>query len=93
MAAELVNRGAEWRTSIAAGAVCAHGVFRRAHQLLCGVAGHSLMLAFKRDRLFLTCADCGYESPGWEIGSRPGRPVDPARFAIARRFHQPARAA
>ena len=93
MAAGFVNREAEWRASIAAGAVCAQGVLRRAHQLLCGVAGHSLMLAFKRDRLLLQCADCGYESPGWEIGSRPGRPVAPARWALARGSHHPARAA
>ena len=88
MAAEWPTRRSEGRQSIASGVAGGQRVLRRAHQLLCGIAGHSSMLAFKRDRLLLRCADCGYESPGWEIGTRPQRPVLPlaavARFRPAR---------
>jgi hypothetical protein len=85
MAAGFVHRGAEWCASIAAGAVCAQGVLRRAHRLLCGVAGHSLMLAFRRDRLLLQCVDCGYESPGCEIGTPSARSATRRGWALATR--------
>ena len=91
MAAESIARRAHWRHFIAVGVSRAQRVLGRGNQLLCGIAGHSLMLAFKRNRLLLRCADCGYESPGWEIGTRPLRPVLP-RAAVAR-FRHPARVA
>lgn len=93
VAAGFFSRGAEWRGSIASGAWCPHSVLQRGHQILCGVLGHSLMLAFRRDRLLLHCADCGYESPGWEIGARPRRPIAPRALALATRSRQAARAA
>jgi hypothetical protein len=86
MAVESIARRADRRQSIAVGVSRAQRVLRRGHQLICGIAGHSLMLAFKRDRLLLRCPDCGYESPGWEIGTRPVRPVLP-RAAVARFRH------
>lgn len=40
-------------------------LFRR---VLCRlVYGHDPMLAWERDRLFLRCASCGYETTGWTI--------------------------
>jgi hypothetical protein len=35
---------------------------------LCGLKGHDLLLHFERRRLCLQCADCGWQSPGWDIG-------------------------
>jgi hypothetical protein len=38
----------------------------------CALHGHDNLLHFERDRMFLKCASCGYESPGWELAeSRP----------------------
>jgi hypothetical protein len=41
---------------------------RYVHQAACGVRGHMMCLGFEPHRLFLRCAQCGHESPGWEIG-------------------------
>jgi len=56
-----------------------HGALIDAHQLVCGVRGHTLMLAFERHRILLRCDDCGYESTGWRIGPPALRAVQPAR--------------
>jgi hypothetical protein len=42
-------------------------VFDRIRQGLCGVHGHNALLQFERDRMFLKCPSCGYESPGWTV--------------------------
>ena len=70
-----------------------HRAVTYAHQLLCGVTGHTLMLAFERHRLLLRCDNCGYESPGWEIGHPALRPVRTATWpgsARSRRLHRAA---
>jgi hypothetical protein len=36
-------------------------------QVACGLHGHDQMLQFAKDRMFLKCSTCGYESPGWEL--------------------------
>ncbi len=38
-----------------------------ARQMWCGMHGHDSLLQFERDRMFLRCASCGHETPGWEI--------------------------
>ena len=39
---------------------------------VCGLHGHDPMLQFEQGRMFLRCASCGYESPGWDTGERLG---------------------
>jgi hypothetical protein len=56
-------------------------------QVACGLHGHDQMLQFAKDRMFLKCVTCGYESPGWEL-TEP-QPVvtvagDRRRHALAR---------
>jgi hypothetical protein len=46
-------------------------VFDRVRQLMCGLHGHDNLLQFEQDRMFLRCASCGHESPGWEITEAP----------------------
>ena len=42
-------------------------------QRLCGLHGHAQLLQFDSDRLFLRCASCGFETPGWQVGEKPPR--------------------
>ena len=42
-------------------------------QLLCSLRGHEDYLQFDKNRVYLHCVACGYESPGWTVESR--RPV------------------
>jgi hypothetical protein len=53
-------------------------VLDRVREMFCGLQGHNHLLQFRRDRLYLKCASCGQESPGWELkGSRrPDAPAD-----------------
>jgi hypothetical protein len=41
---------------------------QRTGQLWCGLTGHHVLLRYEAERLSLECPDCGYESPGWDIG-------------------------
>jgi hypothetical protein len=62
-------------------------VIDRVRQMVCGLHGHDNLLQFERDRMFLRCASCGHESPGWEIADTPP-PVtvrgDARRHRVAR---------
>jgi hypothetical protein len=40
-------------------------------ETFCGLHGHDNLLQFKHDRMFLKCASCGHESPGWELNETP----------------------
>ena len=51
---------------------------RRAGQLWCGLHGHDQMLEYGPSRVFLRCATCDHESPGWKIGARRFRVTQPA---------------
>jgi hypothetical protein len=65
-------------------------------QAMCGLHGHDTLLHFDENRIFLRCASCGHETPGWEIGkARPqvrfnGDPqrhlVHPAPMLVDRRI-------
>ncbi len=47
-------------------------LWKRVQQALCSLHGHDSLLQLERDRMFLRCASCGYETPGWEVHrSRP----------------------
>jgi hypothetical protein len=50
-----------------------HVVLERLGQLVCGIHGHDNLIQFEQSRMFLKCASCGHESPGWRLPSR--RPV------------------
>ena|SRR5438046_2919641 len=40
-------------------------------QAYCGLHGHDHLMQFAKDRMFLQCASCGHESPGWELTETP----------------------
>jgi hypothetical protein len=46
-------------------------VFERVRQGYCGLHGHDSLLQFEQDRMFLKCASCGHETPGWELTETP----------------------
>lgn len=50
-----------------------HVVLERLGQLVCGMHGHDNLIQFEQYRMFLKCASCGHESPGWRLPNR--RPV------------------
>jgi hypothetical protein len=43
----------------------------RVRQTICGLHGHDNLMQFEKDRLFLQCASCGHESPGWTLDDAP----------------------
>jgi hypothetical protein len=46
-------------------------------QAFCGLHGHDLMVHFERRRIFLQCAACGHQTPGWSLAvSQPKRLYD-----------------
>lgn len=38
-------------------------------RFFCGLRGHDTLLQFEDARMFLRCASCGHESPGWELNA------------------------
>lgn len=57
-------------------------VMDRVRQMVCGLHGHDSLLQFERDRMYLRCASCGHETPGWELNDETPHVV--ARTAAAR---------
>ena len=56
-------------------------------QLVCGFHGHDALLQFEQDRMYLRCASCGHESPGWTLDEAPPTVTfrgDARRHAIVR---------
>jgi len=57
--------------------VCSGSLFcrlwKRVQSLLCSLHGHDLLLHFDRNRIYLHCASCGHETPGWELDQRRPR--------------------
>lgn len=39
-------------------------------RLVCALRGHEDYVQFEKNRLYLHCMSCGYDSPGWTVGSR-----------------------
>lgn len=44
-------------------------IFDAVRQAFCGMRGHDSVLHFQEKRVMLRCTSCGYDSPGWEIGT------------------------
>ena len=42
-------------------------VLSQVRQTFCGMAGHDSLVQFEGARMFLRCASCGHESPGWAL--------------------------
>jgi len=38
-------------------------------QFVCGLHGHESLMHFERTRISLVCANCGHETPGWDVKS------------------------
>ncbi len=54
----------------------------RLQYFLCSLHGHDPLLHFDEHRMYLRCASCGHETPGWELDQRRPRirfRGDPAR--------------
>ena len=39
----------------------------------CGLHGHDTLMQFARNRVYLQCASCGHETPGWSLNGAPPR--------------------
>lgn len=39
-------------------------------RLICAFRGHEDYLHFEKNRVYLECVACGYESPGWTVAAR-----------------------
>jgi hypothetical protein len=44
---------------------------------------HDYMLQYESNRMFLHCANCGHQSPGWEISPRLSRSAAPVGVQIS----------
>lgn len=42
-------------------------IARSIREATCALAGHDYLRKFTSNRIFLQCASCGHETPGWEI--------------------------
>ena len=40
-------------------------------EFYCGLHGHDNLMQFGKDRMFLQCASCGHQTPGWELHEAP----------------------
>jgi hypothetical protein len=71
-------------STVAAGGTSDIGsvVLDRLGQIVCGIHGHDNLIQFEQHRMFLKCASCGHESPGWKLPNR--RPVAKAVAAGSR---------
>jgi|WetSurSiteA1Bulk_404760.scaffolds.fasta_scaffold194325_1 hypothetical protein len=48
-------------------------LWKRVQAVLCSVRGHDPLLHFDQNRIYLRCASCGHETPGWELDERRPR--------------------
>ena len=55
---------------------------RQLRRLSCWIRGHDEFLQFEKNRLFLRCMSCDYETPGWTLDRKA--PV--VRFPAERRL-------
>jgi hypothetical protein len=63
-------------------------VIDRLRQVYCGMHGHDPFLQFKQTRMFLQCASCGHETPGWTLDETPPTVTmcaDARRLSLVRR--------
>jgi hypothetical protein len=62
---------------------------RLVREAACAAGGHDYLLGAAKNRIFLRCADCGHETPGWHIdvraaGRRPRSGNDITRGGVSR---------
>ncbi len=62
-------------------------------QVLCALHGHDTILQYERNRMFLRCTSCGYETPGWDVSNVNANRVEshapmtaPRDLAVARKI-------
>ena len=55
--------------------------FRLIREAMCGLAGHDYLRRFAVNRIFLRCASCGHETPGWGIDASNRLPAANRRLA------------
>ena len=84
--------GLHWpAVSLAHPEAWAYALLTRVHRGWCAMRGHEFLLHFAPRRVSLTCADCGWESPGWTLEPRKsGVPVTlqaPGAWPPRRRNH------
>ncbi len=48
-------------------------LWKRVQYALCSLHGHDPLLHYDQNRIYLRCASCGYETPGWELDQRRPR--------------------
>ena len=61
-------------------------IVRWIKETYCGLRGHESLMQFEKERMFLRCASCGHETPGWSLTEAAPKIVrgDPRRHALAR---------
>ncbi len=42
-------------------------LWKRIRYALCSLHGHDPLLHYDQNRIYLRCASCGHETPGWEL--------------------------
>ncbi len=48
-------------------------LWKRVQFALCSLHGHDPLLHYDQNRIYLRCASCGHETPGWELDQRRPR--------------------
>jgi hypothetical protein len=48
-------------------------LWKRVQYALCSLHGHDPLLHFDHNRMYLQCASCGHETPGWELNDHRPR--------------------
>ncbi len=48
-------------------------LWKRVQCALCGLHGHDTLLHFEHNRMYLRCASCGHETPGWKLNDHRPR--------------------
>jgi hypothetical protein len=48
-------------------------LWKRMQYTICSLHGHDPLLHFDQNRMYLRCATCGHETPGWELDQRRPR--------------------
>ncbi len=48
-------------------------IWRQMQSMFCSLHGHDSLLHFDQNRIYLRCASCGHETPGWELDERRPR--------------------
>jgi len=85
--------GLHWPSlSLAHPEAWAYAVLTQGHRAWCAMRGHDLLLHFEPRRVSLTCAGCGWESPGWTLEPRKSprltdHPTLPETAALRLSFH------